>query len=125
MATLIQRRGAYLSGSYPTPSATLHTHGDADPQIEHHADAPINGPKGGHQLECLNEIGLRWNAVSDASGIAICQVRPSISHIHEATYSDVDTAEVDSGTPVNISGQNDCGNLMHWRVRARDNTGNR
>jgi hypothetical protein len=84
----------------------------------------IISPQGGVLLGCLDSIVLRWNAVSDASGIDIYQVRLNISYDNGATWSGVGTWELDSLTSVGVEDQTDCGNLYRWRVRARDNAGN-
>jgi hypothetical protein len=84
----------------------------------------IISPQGGVLLGCLDSIVLRWNEVSDSSGIDIYQVRLNISYDNGATWSGVGTWELDSLTAVGVEDQTDCGNLYRWRVRARDNAGN-
>jgi len=84
----------------------------------------IISPQGGVLLGCLDSIVLRWNEVSDSSGIDIYQVRLNISYDNGATWSGVGTWELDSLTSVGVEDQTDCGNLYRWRVRARDNAGN-
>lgn len=119
----------------PTPTATLtptatptrlptRTPTPLPPDDQAPPVPTIISPKGGVLLGCLDSMVLRWNEVSDASGIDVYQVQLSISYNNGASWSGVGTWELDSQTSVGVEDQTDCGNLYRWRVRARDNAGN-
>ena len=84
----------------------------------------IIGPRGSQILGCLDDIVLRWNAVSDASGIDVYQVELYESHDNGDSWDGAGSWSLDQFTQLDVSSQTDCGLLYQWKVRARDNAGN-
>jgi len=102
-----------------TPTPTKPAPDTQDPPIP-----TIISPKDGVMLGCLDSIVLRWNPVTDASGIDVYQVQLSVSHNNGASWSGVGSWDLDQFTQLDVSSQTDCGLLYLWKVRARDNAGN-
>jgi len=84
----------------------------------------IIGPKDDVMLACLDDVILRWNPVSDASGIDVYQVELYVSHDNGGSWQGAGSWSLDQFTNLDVSGQTDCGLMYLWKVRARDNAGN-
>ncbi|NIS79293.1 MAG: hypothetical protein GTO14_03525 [Anaerolineales bacterium] len=86
------------------------------------APAPVS-PKGGVTLACSAIADLKWNAVSDPSGIAehrlALERHPGDSNWTAASGSPWSGV---MGTSRNVSVE--CGWYYRWRVRAKDGVGN-
>lgn len=83
----------------------------------------IASPKDGQMLGCLDNVVLRWKAVSDASGIDVYQVELYVSHDNGGSWDGAGSWSLDT-TSLNVNQNTDCGLLYLWKVRARDRAGN-
>jgi hypothetical protein len=77
----------------------------------------------GEIVGCLDDIVLRWNAVTDPSGIDYYEVVLRVD-TGGANFVTVGTWQVESFTALDVSDNTDCGGTYGWLVRARDNAGN-
>jgi len=121
--TLTATRPIVTVGPSPKPAATP-TPTKRAPDTQPPSIPTIISPSGGQMLGCLDSIVLRWNAVSDASGIDVYQVELYDSHDNGGSWDGAGTWSLDQFTQLDVSSQTDCGLLYLWKVRARDNAGN-
>jgi hypothetical protein len=83
----------------------------------------ISSPKDGVMLGCLQDVVLRWKAVSDASGIDLYHVELYVSHNNGKSWDGAGSWSLET-TSLNVNQQTDCGLMYSWKVQARDNAGN-
>ncbi len=100
----------------PTPTVTptrppTKTPTPAPPDHQAPPAPTIIGPQGGVLLGCLDDIVLRWNEVSDSSGIDTYDVALAISYNNGASWSGIGDFELEF-TSLQINAQTDCGNLV-------------
>jgi hypothetical protein len=116
-------RAIVTVGPTPKPPATS-TPTKSAPDTQPPPIPTIISPSGGQILGCLDDIVLRWNAVTDASGIDVYQVELYVSHNNGGSWSGAGSWSLDQFTNLDVSSQTECGLLYLWKVRARDNADN-
>jgi len=108
----------------PPKSAATSTPTKPAPDTQPPPIPAIVSPSGGQILGCLDSIALRWEPVTDASGIDVYQVELYESHDNGGSWDGAGSWSLDQFTQLDVSSQTDCGLLYLWKVRARDNAGN-
>lgn len=83
-------------------------------------------PTKGQEFDCVSEVMIRWDSVSDPSGIAEYRVQVE-RHSGDNDWQPVSgsTFEGLSATELELDDDVECGWYYRWRVRAFDGAGNK